>query len=889
MKYDKYSTEKKIKELSSNSYRYANKLSITIVKVVFIATLVFAVYAASACFGIVMGIIDNAPDVNIDSIVPMGFATNVYDSKGNHIETLVMAGSNREEATYDELPKDLINAFVAIEDSRFWQHKGIDTRSIMRAVKGVLTGDSSSGGGSTITQQLIKNNVFGGGREKGFGAKLSRKLQEQYLAVQLEKTMSKELIITNYLNTINLGNNTLGVKVAARRYFDKDVSELTLSECAVIAGITQNPSKLNPISGKEANEEKRKIILQYMYDQGYITKEQQEEALADPVYDRIQNVDTIHKEEVDTTYSYFTDEMIEQVIDAFKTKLGYSETQAHNMLYSGGLTIYTTQDPDLQTIVDEETNDPSNYTATKYSVEYRLTIKHPDETTSNYSEDTLKTYHSQVLHDGYSGLYESEDALRADVEAYKNYILSTGQEGDTVLGEKLYVNLEPQVSFVLMDQKTGEVKAISGGRGTKNTSLSLNRATNTVRQPGSAFKVLAAFAPAIDSCGATLATTYYDAPYTVGTKTFRNWYKYGYLGYSSIRDGIEFSMNIVAVKCLMETVTPQLGVEYCKNFGITSLTDTDYNAATALGGLTYGVSNLEITGAYAAIANGGVYNKPVFFSKILDHNGKVLIDNTTPESKRVLKEDTAFLLTDAMVGVVQANRKWARSGVNVNSTSTRCQIPGMSVAGKSGTTSSNNDLWFVGYTPYYTAGIWTGYDDNQNLGEDGAVSYHKTIWQKIMARVSSGQADIGFTKPASIETAEVCRKSGKLAIPGVCTADPRGNAVYTEYFAAGTVPTEKCDHHTTIKVCAESGQKPTAYCTNLTTRVIMIVPESSEATDDSVFTNPGTCEIHNGATIPSSPSGDTTIVGPSNQIGPGYQSDTAGPSTGLVTPKGPGT
>lgn len=187
------------------------------------------------------GIIDSSPEINIDSIVPQGFATTVYDREGNLTDTLVTAGSNRDPATFDELPKDLINAFVAIEDSRFWTHNGIDLRSIARMIKGVITGDSSAGGGSTITQQLIKNNVFGGGREKSFGETVERKLQEQYLAVKLSKTMSKELVLTNYLNTINLGNNTLGVKVAARRYFGKEVSDLTLSECTVIAGITQNP------------------------------------------------------------------------------------------------------------------------------------------------------------------------------------------------------------------------------------------------------------------------------------------------------------------------------------------------------------------------------------------------------------------------------------------------------------------------------------------------------------------------------------------------------------------------------------------------------------------------------------------------------------------------
>ena len=641
MNYGKHETEKKIKSVNSKAKKYTSRVFLAFLKSLFVLCLFCLVVAGSIGFGMVKGIIDNAPDVDIATIVPNEYATTVYDSAGNVTETLVTAGSNREEASYDELPGNLINAFVAYEDARFWEHNGIDLRSIMRAVKGVLTGDSSAGGGSTITQQLIKNSVFGGGMEKSFGERLERKMQEWYLAVKLDSAMSKEQIITNYLNTINLGKNSLGVKVAARRYFNKEVSDLTLSECAVLAGITQNPSKFNPVTGQKANSDKQKVILQYMVDQGYISKDEQEEALADDVYSRIQDVEIVTKE-TSTPYSYFTDELVEQVQDAMKEKLGYTNTQAHNMLYSGGLSIYTTQDPTIQSIVDEEINNPDNYSAARYSIEYRLSVTGADGSTTHYSEENLKRYHRDNGDSSYDGLYDSEEEIQADIENYTDSLL---KEGDTIIGESLHKTLQPQASFVIMDQKTGQVKAIAGGRGEKTASLTLNRASNTLRQPGSTFKVLTAFAPAMDTCGATLGTVYYDSVYTVGKKTFSNWYSSGYQGYSSIRDGIIYSMNIVAVRCLMETVTPQLGVEYAKNFGITSLTDTDYNAALALGGITDGVSNLEMTAAYATIANGGVYTKPVFFTKIIDHNGKVLIDNA-PETHRVLKDSTAFLLTE---------------------------------------------------------------------------------------------------------------------------------------------------------------------------------------------------------------------------------------------------
>ncbi len=365
-----------------------------------------------------------------------------------------------------------------------------------------------------------------------------------------------------------------------------------------VSSITKNPSRLNPITGAEANAERRAIVLQYMYEQKKITKAQQEEALADDVYSRIQNVDAVKKESVNP-YSYFTDELIEQVIQDLMEKLDYTESQASNLLYSGGLQIYTTQDPDIQAIVDEEINNPDNYDAAKYSMEYRLSVTHANGDTQHYSNKNVEAWRKSVLGDrNFNGLYTSTDALQQDIDQYKAWLL---KEGDEVIGERLNTNLQPQASFVLIDQHTGEVIAISGGRGEKKDSLTLNRATNVPRQPGSTFKVISAFAPALDACGATLGTVYYDAPYTVGTKSFRNWWgeSRGYTGYSSIRDGIIYSMNIVAVRCLMETVTPQLGVEYAENMGISTMTKTDLGAATALGGLTLGTTNLDLTAAYA--------------------------------------------------------------------------------------------------------------------------------------------------------------------------------------------------------------------------------------------------------------------------------------------------
>lgn len=878
MNYGKQGTKDKIKSINSKSKKYTNRLLLVLVKSILVLFLFIGFVTAGAGFGSIKAILDEAPEITPTDVVPLGAATTVYDADNNVIQTLVTKGSNRDPVTFEEVPEVLINAFIAIEDARFWQHKGIDLRSIMRAAVGVLT-KKDRGGGSTITQQLIKNNVFEGGLETSFGAQLERKFQEQYLALQLEKSMDKKIIMENYLNTINLGNSTLGVQAASKRYFNKDVSELTLSEATVIAGITKNPSANNPITYPENNAARRKLILQAMNDQELISDAQMEEALADDVYSRIQNVNTVTIENI-TPYSYFVDELTEQVMDDLQTKAGFTENQAYNLLYSGGLSIFTTQSPKLQAIVDEEINNPDNYTAARYSMSYRLSIEHADGTQEHFSEENIKTYNKNVLgRTSYDALFDSEEEVQAAIDEYKAYLLKSD---DKIIGERLSTTLQPQTSFVLMEQKTGYVRAISGGRGAKTASLTLNRATNTLRQPGSTFKVLTAFAPALDTCGNTLGTTYYDEPYAVGAKSISNWWnsKNGYVGYSNIRQGITYSMNIIAARTLMETVKPQLGVEYGKNFGITSLVDegrtyadgtvrSDLTASLALGGLTDGVSNLELTAAYAAIANGGVYTQPIFYTKILDNNGKVLIDNQ-PESHTVLKESTAFLLTDSMEDSITGRRYPGTAGaVNINPTSGVAKVPGMSTSGKSGTTTGNNDIWFVGYTPYYTAGIWAGCDENQKLTKaNGGSSFHKPIWQKIMARVHDGLSDPGFAVPDSIETASICIKSGKLALPGVCDQDPRGDMVYTEYFAKGTVPTETCDHHVAVTICSDSGKLAGEYCpeASKTKQVYMILPPDSGVTDDSRYALPADlvssiCNVHaaGGVTYPATgPGGNET-------------------------------
>lgn len=802
MNYGKKRTRKREHELASKSTMIRKKFSVIFCKALLICFFAVVIVGGSSVFGVVSGIIASAPTIEDIDATPTGYLTTVLDSEGNQIATLVASGSNRKYVTIDEIPLDLQHAFVAIEDERFYEHNGIDVQGIMRAgIKGVASGFKFSEGASTITQQLLKNTVFTEWTsEESLADKFERKFQEQYLALQLEKVVDKDWILENYLNAINLGQNTLGVGVASERYFGKDVSELTLSECAVLAAITKSPTKYNPITNPENNAERRLTVLTYMLEQGYITQDEFDEALADNVYERIQLVNS-ESEDNDNVNSYFVDELTNQVIQDMIDRLGYTETQAYKALYQGGLTIESTQDPTIQAICDEEVNNLENYPSDpKVSFSYRVSIESPDGTISNYSEQTMLSYY-QAANKNYSINFASEEDALAAIEGYKADIM---EEGDIVVegSETLTYTIQPQAALTIIDQSTGEVKALVGGRGDKIANKTLNRATDTPRQPGSTFKIIAAYAPALDAGGLTLATVQDDAPYnySTGEGASVNNYDNRYRGFTTLREAITDSINIVTVKTLAE-IGPSLGYDYIRNFGFTTVgIDESGNEALALGGLSRGVTNLELTAAYATIANGGTYIKPKFYTRVLDHDGNVLLDNTSSETHTVLKETTAWLLTDAMKDVMtQGTGTPAYFGSS------------MAQAGKSGRTTKNRDCLFAGYTPYYTCVVWGGYDDNSPQSS-GQTSYPKKIWRAVMERIHADLEYRDFEMPEGIVTATVCRESGKLAIEGVCSNDPRGSTVYTEYFAKGTEPTEYCDHHILANMCSESGQLAGPNC-----------------------------------------------------------------------------
>ncbi|MCR4924101.1 MAG: PBP1A family penicillin-binding protein [Lachnospiraceae bacterium] len=831
MNFSRHGIIKRKRALSAVTTRVGNFFAVTAFKVVVLVVILVAVCGLCAGVGAFMGVIATAPDVSNVDVSPAGFSTTVYDKEGNQTTKLIAENSNRIYVTLDKIPEHTQNAFIAIEDERFRTHNGIDIYGIFRAGAVALTSGDLSQGASTITQQLLKNNVFvDWTEESSLIDKFKRKFQEQYCAVQLEKYMNKDTILENYLNTINLGQGTLGVQAASNRYFGKPASQLTISESAVIASITQNPSKWNPISHPDNNAIRRGEVLKKMLKQGYITQAEYDEALADNVYDRIKKID--ETTEKNSIYTYFVDELTEQVIVDLQEQLGYSYAQAYNSLYSGGLSIFTTQDPAIQKICDEEFSNPENYPeSTRYFLDIRLSYLDANKEPVNFSSQAFESYFKEQKGKSFNMIFSSEEDARAAIAEYKEHVEEPGYE---LVAESISITPQPQTSITVIEQSTGQVVALVGGRGIKAASLTLNRATDTKRQPGSCFKVLAAYAPALDHEGYSLASTQVDEPYSYENGTpVKNWYS-GYKGLCSFRYGIEQSLNIVAVKTLTD-ITPALGYDYLLNFGFTTLIrkrtesngriTSDITQALALGGVTDGVTNIELTNAYATIANGGTYTKPLFYTKILDHDGNVLITNT-PKQRRVLKETTAYLLTSAMEDVV------------TKGTGKRVNFGNMSIAGKTGTTSSNVDVWFAGYTPYYTAATWAGYDNNVHMnGGLGETNIAKNLWRAIMERIHENLENKKFVRPEGIIEANVCSLSG-MKYDGTCGGGSTRELVdEANYNSMGACDGSRHPYHgasattpaigSVTFVCAATGKIASSGCPYAVAGVVTI-PEYCE-------------------------------------------------------------
>ena len=532
----------------------------------------------------------------------------------------------------------------------------------------------------------------------------------------------------------------------------------------------------------------------------------------------------INKEKRTSSYgdinSYYVDAVIENVVSDLKQKLGYTETQAYNAIYREGLKIYTCQDQSLQKICDDVINNDKYYQKnTKSYLSYQLKVKKSDGETELYTEGDVRAFINDAHKKRISFYFKNRKKAEKYIKLFKKKNLD---KHDKILSESINLIKQPQASFVLMEQSTGKVRAIVGGRGEKTANRTLNRASSSKRQPGSTFKVLSTYLPALDTSGFTLANVMDDAPYKYpGTnKRVKDWDSSGYKGLTSLRQGIVDSVNIVTVKTFQK-VTPQTGFDYLLNLGFTTLVDrretsdgqiySDIQLPTALGGLTDGVTNVELTAAYAAIANGGTYIKPVYYTKIVDSKGNVLLQNSK-SGKKVMKNTTAWLLTDAMKDVI-------KRGTGKKAAFKKIKMP---QAGKTGTTSDNTDFWFEGYTPYYTAGIWLGYD---SMFTQMSGSASKIMWRDIMEKVHKVKKlkNKNFKKPEDIITRKICKKCGKLAVYGLCDRALDGNDIKTEYFARGTQPKESCDCHVKYTFSNSTGH--------------MAETGASASTNDKVYLN----------------------------------------------------
>ncbi len=657
-------------------------------------------------------------------------------------------------ASYSQFPENLVNAFIAIEDHRFRSHNGVDWWTTAQAVFNFIFGTGSAGG-STITQQLVKNIT------DEDEVKVQRKVEEIFRALNLEKAKSKEEIMEGYLNIIFLGNNCDGVQSAANQYFDKDVSELSLVECAALAAIVKNPSQYEPVyhdkgvydeNGeciKEGNYERRWVVLQQMHKYGFITEDEmiaaQNEELDLKFFD--EDTESASSDGI-LIYSWYTESLLDQLKADLMEAYDISERSASLMILTGGLTIVTPMDPEVQAVLEEV-----------------------------YENDT-------------------------------EYFPSVGS------------GIQPQSAMVVCDPYTGDVLGTVGGRGEKILNLGLNRASSARRPPGSSIKPLSVYAPALDRGLITYGTAVDDTPfqfkeYTIAEAT--EWYegKVGYnpyprnypdvyMGLTTVNSAIERSVNTIAMKVL-----EKLGVEESFDFMTDTLhfdslvesytrangeilTDKGY-ASLALGQPNYGVTVLEMTAAYCMFQNDGVYNTPNLYLYVLDNRGEILLDNQD-DPEIVISRETASIMTKMMQNVVNNG---TATGVTLRHS--------MDVAAKTGTTSADFDRYFVGYTPYYVGGVWTGYDIPQSLSAFGQ-SPSLIIWDKVMTMLhqkyideaaNGGEPLKTFEMAPGVVEMEYCKDSGLLATD-VCRMDPRGNRLETGYFDRNNAPTKYCETHVLV-------------------------------------------------------------------------------------------
>ena len=637
-----------------------------------------------------------------------------------------------------EIPAILKNAYVAIEDERFYSHSGVDIRRTASAIFSyVIHFGSSSFGGSTITQQLVKN-LTGDSTDS-----VTRKVKEWWKAWQLETCLSKDEILTGYLNVIYVGPSIYGVEAGAKYYFNKSAKDLTLEECAFLAGINHSPNSYNPFTdddNSEKIENRTKTVLGKMKELGYISTEEEYNSAVSNVKEGL-NFKKGEVESGDGVYSYHTDALITEITQDIADKYNISETFATNYITMAGLTIHSTQDSKAQ------------------------------ETTETEFEKT-------------------------------KYVRASKNGGDS-----------SQAAMVVMDHTTGYVTACTGGLGKKTTSRPFNRATQSVRQTGSAIKPIAVLAPAIDKKIITAASIYDDTE-----KDFENGYHpvdYSKsLGEITVRRAVESSQNIPFVE-IMEELKPKNAIKYLEKMGVTSLTEKDNGLPLSLGGLEKGISPLQMAGAYATIANDGVYIEPTFYSRIDRGNGEKVIESKQ-KKKRVFSKEVAYILKEILTEPV----------LGENGTATYCKISGVDVAAKTGTTDENYDRWLCGFTPYYTAVTWYGYDQNESV-EFNQRNPAGLLWANVMARIHTGLESRSFEKPPTVLSATICAETGMRATTGC-------KDTYTEYFLLFTTP-DLCTKHRGEEVTTDNNEEEK---NNNITEIVKGITEDIDATEPPRTTEP---------------------------------------------------
>lgn len=815
MDYSKQSNQRKRLTQSLDSQRLVSKFGLLLVRGLSIAAFVAVFVVGGLLLGGFMGIIDASPvqeDYDISE-----YTSFLYDAEGNPI-TPIYTEVMRSEIGIDQISENLQHAVVAIEDDKFYEHNGIDIEGIIRSGYATIKGDMQ--GGSTITQQVIKNLALTS------ETALTRKIQEWYMALQYEYDLTqkmgtsaaKQKILETYLNMVNFGNGQYGALSASHYYFNKEPIDLSVAESAVLAGVLNAPSLYDPVYEVSASRERQLLVLEAMLKHDYITEDQYERAKKEDVFGNIKkNISDSDDDDDDDSssvnYTYFEEAAMSQVQQDLVDLLGYSPSKAYRKVYYGGVKIYTTQDSKIQDAIDTYSSQLVNMGTFYYQLNYALSIYNEDYTDyENYGLYNL-LYYSE---------YECEQAVYDYREAkLAEYGLTT--EDSSRYAENVQISLEPEHTIVISDYHNGYVLGMSTGLDEKTVDMAFNRVTDTTRQPGSTFKVLAAFAPAIDGAGRSPAQVYWDVPLDpLETKGWspKNWWTiHTWLGHMPIRFGIAYSMNLIAARCSID-IGPDLGYKYCvDNFGITTLVEDDIAATIALGGLVDGVSNLELNTAYCSIANMGTFTNSTFYSRVYDHEGNLLLDKTPGGAHVVthqsLSEENAWILTSMMRTTVESPSGYACAR--------DIWLPhGIPIAAKTGTSNDNNDYWIVAYSPYYLCSVWCGFDMMAYLGDYDSIrmiptgyrnnDFRSWIWNNIMQTIHEDLEWKGFPdQPENVFGARVCMRSGLLAGSGCQSA-----YTYVEYFTEDNYPTYYCNVHRSVAVCTESGMLATSNCPSTT-------------------------------------------------------------------------